>query len=120
MSSIKRNSSSMNKLLKTLDSPSITNTIENDTAQSQNQSQSQNSSTAPPTVPNEESVEDTWSNIITLETFNDWINVSTYKIECLDLAIKTYRWRLQNFILFGLVLSTLSGTISVTPIWKLP
>ena len=39
MSSIKRNSSSMNKLLKTLDSPSITNTVENDTAQSQGQSQ---------------------------------------------------------------------------------
>lgn len=128
MSSIKRNSSSMNKLLKTLESPSITNTVENDIAQSQNQNQSQsqnqnqsqNPSTAPATVPNEESVEDTWSNIITLETFNDWINVSTYKIECLDLAIKTYRWRLQNFILFGLVLSTLSGTISVTQFGNYP
>ena len=39
MSSIKRNSSSMNKLLKTLDSPSITNTVENDIAQSQGQGQ---------------------------------------------------------------------------------
>ena len=63
---------------------------------------------------NAESSESSWDNVITLETFNDWINVSSYKIECLDLAIKTYRWRLQNFILLGLLLSTLSGTISVT------
>ena len=48
---------------------------------------------------NAESSESSWDNVITLETFNDWINVSSYKIECLDLAIKTYRWRLQNFIL---------------------
>jgi hypothetical protein len=116
----------MNRLLKTLESPSITNTVEVDTPQSpnqnpnQNQNQNQASSTPQQAIQTEESVEDTWSNIVTLETFNDWINVSTYKIECLDLAIKTYRWRLQNFILFGLVLSTLSGTISVTQFGNYP
>jgi hypothetical protein len=40
----------------------------------------------------------TWENAITLETFGNWINVSAYKIECLDLAIKKYRSRLQVFI----------------------
>ena len=69
---------------------------------------------------NTESSESSWDNVITLETFNDWINVSSYKIECLDLAIKTYRWRLQNFILLGLLLSTLSGTISVTQFSSYP
>ena len=58
--------------------------------------------------------EKTWDNLITLETFNDWISVASYKIECLDLAIKIYRWRLQTCILLGLLLSTASGTISVT------
>jgi hypothetical protein len=58
--------------------------------------------------------ENTWDNVITLETFNDWICVAAYKIECLDLAIKIFRWRLQTCILLGLLLSTASGTISVT------
>jgi hypothetical protein len=58
--------------------------------------------------------EKTWDNLITLETFHDWISVASYKIECLDLAIKIYRWRLQTCILLGLLLSTASGTISVT------
>jgi hypothetical protein len=58
--------------------------------------------------------EQTWNNLITLETFNDWISVASYKIECLDLAIKIYRWRLQTCIMLGLLLSTASGTISVT------
>ena len=58
--------------------------------------------------------EKTWDNLITLETFNDWISVASYKIECLDLAIKIYRWRLQTCILLGLLFSTASGTISVT------
>lgn len=67
------------------------------------------------TVPNEDTTsEKTWNNLITLETFNDWISVAAYKIECLDLAIKIYRWRLQTCILLGLLLSTASGTISVT------
>ena len=58
--------------------------------------------------------ENTWDNVITLATFKDWISVAAYKIECLDLAIKIYRWRLQTCILLGLLLSTASGTISVT------
>ena len=58
--------------------------------------------------------EKTWDNLITLETFSDWISVASFKIECLDLAIKIYRWRLQTCILLGLLLSTASGTISVT------
>ena len=62
----------------------------------------------------EENSEKTWNNLVTLETFSDWISVAAYKIECLDLAIKIYRWRLQTCILLGLLLSTASGTISVT------
>ena len=58
--------------------------------------------------------EKTWDNLITLDTFSDWISVAAYKIECLDLAITIYRWRLQTCILLGLLLSTASGTISVT------
>jgi hypothetical protein len=58
--------------------------------------------------------EQTWNNLITLDTFKDWISVASYKIECLDLAIQIYRWRLQTCILLGLLLSTASGTISVT------
>lgn len=64
--------------------------------------------------PDMEDTEKTWNNLITLETFSDWISVAAYKIECLDLAIKIYRWRLQTCILLGLLLSTASGTISVT------
>jgi hypothetical protein len=41
--------------------------------------------------------EKTWDNLITLETFSDWISVAAYKIEC--LAIKIYRWRVQTCIL---------------------
>ena len=61
----------------------------------------------------EDIIAKSWENEITLETFGNWINVSAYKIECLDLAIKTYRSRLQVFILLSLILSTLSGTVSV-------
>jgi hypothetical protein len=59
-------------------------------------------------------IEESWDNKCTLDTFNDWINVSAYKIACLDLIIQKYRWRIQNYILLGLILSTASGTISVT------
>ena len=65
-------------------------------------------------VDQEVEVINTWDNLITLETFNDWISVASYKIECLELAIQIYRWRLQTCILLGLLLSTASGTISVT------
>jgi hypothetical protein len=58
--------------------------------------------------------EHTWNNLITLDTFKDWISVASYKIECLELSIKIYRWRLQTCIMLGLLLSTASGTISVT------
>ena len=59
-------------------------------------------------------IEESWNNKCTLDTFNDWINVSAHKIACLDLIIQKLRWRLQNYILLGLILSTASGTISVT------
>ncbi len=68
---------------------------------------------ATPSVAEEDINIKTWENAITLETFGNWINVSAYKIECLDLAIKKYRSRLQVFILFSLILSTLSGTLRV-------
>ena len=68
---------------------------------------------ATPLLLEEDIIAKSWENEITLETFGNWINVSAYKIECLDLAIKTYRSRLQVFILLSLILSTLSGTVSV-------
>jgi hypothetical protein len=64
--------------------------------------------------------EQTWNNLITLETFNNWISVASFKIECLDLAITNYRWRLQTCVLLGLLLSTISGTISVTQFSNYP
>lgn len=110
MPSLKRINSSSNNLLKTFDSPK---NIASEPDPESNANQNANTN-------NVEDSESTWENVITLETFNDWINVSSYKIECLDLAIKTYRWRLQNFILLGLLLSTLSGTISVTQFGNYP
>jgi hypothetical protein len=68
---------------------------------------------ATPLVKEEDIIAKSWENEITLDTFGNWINVSAYKIECLDLAIKTFRSRLQVFILLSLILSTLSGTVSV-------
>lgn len=51
------------------------------------------------------------NNIMTLLS---WIAISTFNINCLELAIVRYRnWMRQNIIL-GLVLSTVSGTLSVT------
>ena len=51
------------------------------------------------------------NNIMTLLS---WIAISTFNINCLELAIVRYRnWMRQNIIL-GLVLSTTSGTLSVT------
>jgi len=51
------------------------------------------------------------NNIMTLLS---WISIATYNIDCLELAILRYReWMRQNVIL-GLVLSTISGTLSVT------
>ena len=72
-----------------------------------------NAAVVTPLLLEEDIIAKSWENEITLETFGNWINVSAYKIECLDLAIKTYRSRLQVFILLSLILSTLSGTVSV-------
>ena len=119
MPSLKRINSSSNNLLKTLYSPK-TNNITMVTTDSESDTNANANANANANTFVVEDPESTWENVITLETFNDWINVSSYKIECLDLAIKTYRWRLQNFILLGLLLSTLSGTISVTQFGNYP
>uniref|UniRef100_A0A6C0EPH7 SMODS and SLOG-associating 2TM effector domain-containing protein n=1 Tax=viral metagenome TaxID=1070528 RepID=A0A6C0EPH7_9ZZZZ len=49
-----------------------------------------------------------------LTTFSTWIQVASYKIECLDSAIHKNRIIIQQSVITGLVLSTISGSISIT------
>ena len=49
-----------------------------------------------------------------LTTFSTWIQVASYKIECLDSAIHKNRIIIQQSVIAGLVLSTVSGSISIT------
>lgn len=56
---------------------------------------------------------DNW-NYQNLTTFSTWIQVASFKIECLDCAIKKNRTIIQQSVIYGLVLSTISGSISIT------
>jgi hypothetical protein len=49
-----------------------------------------------------------------LTTFSTWIQVASYKIECLDSAIHKNRIIIQQSVIAGLILSTISGSISIT------
>ena len=51
------------------------------------------------------------NNIMTLLS---WISIATYNIDCLELAIARYREWMRQHVILGLVLSTISGTLSVT------
>lgn len=53
----------------------------------------------------------TQNNIMTLLS---WISISTFNIDCLELAIIRYRNWMRQHVILGLVLSTISGTLSVT------
>lgn len=49
-----------------------------------------------------------------LETLSDWVNIGALQIETLDLAIFRYRSIIRQNVLMGLILSTASGSISIT------
>ena len=53
----------------------------------------------------------TQNNIMTLLS---WISIATFNIDCLELAIIRYRNWMRQHVILGLVLSTISGTLSVT------
>jgi len=56
---------------------------------------------------------DNW-NTKNLTTFSTWIQVASFKIECLDSAIHKNRSIIQQSVIAGLILSTVSGSISIT------
>lgn len=47
-------------------------------------------------------------------TLYDWINIAAYNIRCLELLSDYYRKILRNHTIMGLIISTLSGTLSVS------
>jgi hypothetical protein len=47
-------------------------------------------------------------------TLLSWIAISTYNIDCLEIAIIRYRNWIRQHVILGLILSTTSGTLSVT------
>jgi hypothetical protein len=49
-----------------------------------------------------------------IDTIIQWICISSFKINILDEAITYYRNIMRNNVIFGLILSTASGTISAT------
>ena len=49
-----------------------------------------------------------------LETLSEWVQIGSLQIETLDLAIKKYRSIIRQNVLLGLILSTASGSISIT------
>jgi hypothetical protein len=49
-----------------------------------------------------------------VETLFDWIRIAAFNISCLELCIVYYRTILRNQTIFGLILSTASGTLSVS------
>ena len=56
---------------------------------------------------------DNW-NSKNLTTFSTWIQVASFKIECLDSAIHKNRSIIQQSVIYGLILATVSGSISIT------
>lgn len=49
-----------------------------------------------------------------VSTLFEWMSIAAFNIRCLEIASKHYRSIIRNHTIFGLVLSTLSGTISVS------
>ena len=54
-----------------------------------------------------------WTNN-NIMTLLNWIAIATFNIDCLELAIIRYREWIRQHVILGIVLSTTSGTISVT------
>lgn len=49
-----------------------------------------------------------------LETLSEWVQIGSLQIETLDLGIKKYRSIIRQNVLLGLILSTASGSISIS------
>lgn len=62
-------------------------------------------------VNNKKDLHWTNNNIMTLL---NWIAIATFNIDCLELAITRYREWMRRHVILGIVLSTTSGTLSVT------
>lgn len=48
-----------------------------------------------------------------VQTMIEWLSIASYNIKCYDYAIQRNRTKIRNFTIFGLIVSTLSGTLSV-------
>jgi hypothetical protein len=53
-------------------------------------------------------------NETNLETLSEWVQIGSLQIETLDLAIKKYRAIIRQNVLLGMILSTASGSVSIT------
>jgi hypothetical protein len=49
-----------------------------------------------------------------VNTLFDWLTVAAFNMQCLEYAIEKHRASIRNFTIYGLVVSTLSGTISLS------
>jgi hypothetical protein len=49
-----------------------------------------------------------------VHTLFEWLTVAAFNMQCLDYAICLYRSSIRNFTIYGLLVSTLSGTISLS------
>ena len=57
----------------------------------------------------------TFTNVSTLV---EWLAITSYNMKCLDLGIQRHRSVIRNYSIFGIFVSTLSGTLSVSQIGK--
>jgi hypothetical protein len=49
-----------------------------------------------------------------VNTLFDWLTVAAFNMQCLEYAVEKHRTSIRNFTIYGLVVSTLSGTISLS------
>lgn len=49
-----------------------------------------------------------------VHTLFDWLTVAAFNMQCLEYAIEKHRASIRNFTIYGLIVSTLSGTISLS------
>jgi hypothetical protein len=47
-------------------------------------------------------------------TLFDWITSAAFNMQCLEYAIDVHRRNIRNFTIYGLIVSTLSGTLSLS------
>lgn len=83
--------------------------IENQNARTHQKNSIRPTTPIKPTRPNYEN----WSGA-NLETLSQWIQISSFQIEALELAILYYRSIVRKNVLLGLVFSTASGSISLS------